>query len=710
MAQDKPLLSQHRFASAPDINAPTGISVSPEGVAFVSCDINGVTNRKRRVGRVVRCEDTDDDGKADKFTNFVEGIDSPRGSCFVGNTLYLMQLPLLVAWQDRDGDGIAESSETLVEGLGQGLRAGGVVHGANGICMGIDGWLYLAIGDQGCFDATGTDGSKATLYGGGLLRVRPDGSQLSVFATGTRNLYDVAVDPFLNLFSKDNSNDGGGWGTRLLHLTEFADYGYPSRFKNFAHEFAPAIADFGAGTSTGVHFLQEPGFPEEFGNALYSGDLNSGIYRHPLKVFDASFQAQRSSFMNAPANIGIDVDGFSKMYCVSREGGGFGFASEPFGHVDIIQPADRFEAARFPSIENAKDEELVEHLASKGQVTRLNAMRAIVVRGQKFGATNSLRELALNPERRLYSRVAAIMTLKQLEGTRAHPFFRDLYQDRTLREFAVRALADVPAEIDDGARNVLRTALTDADPRVQMRVIAGLVRANDRESAEAILSLARGQRLVALTTPPVETTEADSWSPAHQIVPHAAIRAAIRLGSVGMLLGKLDDEALREPALRCLQEIHSKEVVEGLSKKVIATDDKHLAKLITVALFRLYHREAEWNGRSWWRSRPNFSGPYFSCTEWEHTPVVREAIRIAFRKVDPSGYAELFQLMQLNQVPEQDLELDIEFDAALALLDKREITSEEFNLLMATAVDPKRPEQEQLLVFDYFRRGPLPES
>ena len=710
LAQDEPQLVQHRFASAPDINAPTGISVSPEGVAFVSCDTNGVTNRKRKVGRVVRCEDTDGDGKADKFTDFVSGVDSPRGSCFVGNSLYLMQPPLLVAWQDRDGDGVAESSEKLVEGLGQGLRTGGVVHGANGICMGIDGWLYLAIGDQGCLGATGTDGSKANLYGGGLLRVRPDGSQLSVFATGTRNLYDVAVDPFLNLFSKDNSNDGGGWGTRLLHLTEFADYGYPSRFKNFGHEVAPALADFGAGTSTGVHFLHEPGFPDEIGNALYSGNLDSGIYRHPLKAFDGSFQVQRCSFMDAPANIGIDVDGFSRVYCVSRAGGGFGFASEPFGHVDIIQPTDRSRAARFPSIENAKDAELVDHLASESQVARLNAMREIVARGSKFSASNSLRKLALNPERPLYSRVAAIMTLKQLEGARAHPFFRELYQDGIVREFVVRALSDVRAEIDDGAKSIIREALTDADPRVQMRAIAGLVRADDQESAKAILSLAGNQKLIALSEPDADKAEQDGWATPHRIVSPAAIRAVILLAPVGMLLEILDDEELREPALRCLQEIHSKEVVEGLSKKVSATNDQQLAKLITVVLFRLYHREAEWDGKSWWRSRPNFAGPYFRCTKWKHTPTVREAIRIAFRKADPSDYPELFHLMRLNQVPELELKLDIEFDEALALLDKQELTSSEFNLLMDAAVDPKRPEREQLLAYDYFRRGSLPES
>ena len=92
---------------------------------FVSCDVNGNTNRQRGAGKVVRCEDTDGDGKADRFTNFVEGIDSPRGSCYVGDTLYLMQATSLVAYRDLNDDGIAEKKTVLVRQLGQGLDGGG---------------------------------------------------------------------------------------------------------------------------------------------------------------------------------------------------------------------------------------------------------------------------------------------------------------------------------------------------------------------------------------------------------------------------------------------------------------------------------------------------------------------------------------------------------------------------------------------------------
>jgi hypothetical protein len=41
--------------------------------------------------------------------------------------------------------------------------------------MGIDGWIYVAVGDFGFRDAVDRDGKKLTMHGGGIVRVRPDG-------------------------------------------------------------------------------------------------------------------------------------------------------------------------------------------------------------------------------------------------------------------------------------------------------------------------------------------------------------------------------------------------------------------------------------------------------------------------------------------------------------------------------------------------------
>ncbi|MCM8531155.1 MAG: hypothetical protein NE330_08355, partial [Lentisphaeraceae bacterium] len=248
-----------RFVDHKNITAPAGMSVSPEGVVYVSSDPNAARSGLLDVGKIYRCEDTDKDGVADKVTVFLDKVNAARGSCFVGDTLYLLHPPLLSALRDTDGDGVADVKKVLIDGVGQGVVTKRVDHAQNGVRMAIDGWLYLSIGDQGCYKATGTDGSQATLFGGGVLRVRPDGSNLEVYSTNVRNIYNVAIDPYLDIFSRDNTNDGGGWNTRFHHIPQLADFGYPRLYKHFGNEAMASMVDYGGGSGTGMYYLHEPG-------------------------------------------------------------------------------------------------------------------------------------------------------------------------------------------------------------------------------------------------------------------------------------------------------------------------------------------------------------------------------------------------------------------------------------------------------------------
>ncbi|HAD60239.1 MAG TPA: hypothetical protein DCG12_13425 [Planctomycetaceae bacterium] len=702
--------NQTRFVTSEHISAPTGLSVSPEGVVFVSCDENGAHGTRRNIGKVIRCEDTDRDGVADQITAYIDHIDSPRGSCFVSGTLYLMQSPFLMAYQDADKDGVAEIKTPLVTQLGNGLRSGPVVHGANGVRMGIDGWLYLAVGDQGCFEATGTDGTKATLRGGGLLRVRPDGSQLSVVATGTRNIYDIAVDPWLNLFARDNTNDGGGWNTRLHHVTELADFGYPHLYRSFQHEIMLPVADYGSGAGTGMYYIHEPGVPGEFADTLLSGDLNTGLAIHPRRSAEASFQIQQESFRNLPAVIDMDMDGSSRLYCASRDGGGFGVATEPFGYVDVIQPSNRRKEVSFPEMSRRSDTELIMSLTSRSQVVRLNAMREIVERGP--GKTFSTGLLATAQDSSLpdYVRAAAILTLKQLNGPQSHPVLRKLYPDAAIREFIVRAVGDVTNEFDETAKAICQDGLKDKNPRVHLRAIVGLARSGEADAATDLLPLAAKLRMSAGPADAATQKEEGDWSPPHHAVPLTALKAIVRLDATEILLNSLDNHEFREVALRGLQEIHSPQIVSALSAKIEQTGDRELARLITMALFRLYHKEAPWDGTRWWGHRPNFKGPYYDPVTWKGTAAVRSALKRAFRKVSPTDYARLFELMRLNQIAASELNLDIQFDEVLAYLDKETLTSAEHTKLMNAAADQSRPDDELLQIYKYYQRGPFPDS
>ena len=69
----------HTFASPPDADYPAAITVAPNGDVYVSSDQNGSLGKKPGMGRIIRCRDTDGDGKADEFVRFVPDVDSPRG-------------------------------------------------------------------------------------------------------------------------------------------------------------------------------------------------------------------------------------------------------------------------------------------------------------------------------------------------------------------------------------------------------------------------------------------------------------------------------------------------------------------------------------------------------------------------------------------------------------------------------------------------------
>jgi glucose/arabinose dehydrogenase len=158
-----------------------------------------------------------------------------------------MHSPFLTALRDRNGKDVADERRDLLEGLGLPPEKNPVrLHCANGVVAAHDGWLYLALGDHGV-DVKRPEGDRLALNGGGILRCRPDGSDLHVFATGTRNIYDVSLDEDLNVFFRDNENDGGTYMIRVCHSFFGADHGYPYKYYERPDEALKPIGDFGLG-------------------------------------------------------------------------------------------------------------------------------------------------------------------------------------------------------------------------------------------------------------------------------------------------------------------------------------------------------------------------------------------------------------------------------------------------------------------------------
>ena len=369
------------FAAPPAVNYPVFVAASVDGTVFVSSDGNGSLGRSPDRGRVIRLRDLDGDGRADETKVFCQ-VDAPRGLVWDHDRLYLMHPPHLSAFIDNDGDGIADEQKVLVRNLAFDYDKRPADHTTNGVSLGVDGWLYIAGGDFGFIDAEGTDGRKLTHRGGGVIRVRPDGTGLEVYSTGTRNILEVAISPQMDMFARDNTNDGGGWDVRLHHFTGMDDHGYPRLYKNFPTECIQPLADYGGGSGCGAVYIDEPGFGK-WGNAPFTADWGTGsLFRHSVSAKGATFQETRKpdSFIKMTRPTDADVDGNSRVYCASWRGATFDWAGPDVGYIVCVKPKN-FQPEEMPKFATESDTRLIDLMHAPSYRRRVEAQRELIRRG-----------------------------------------------------------------------------------------------------------------------------------------------------------------------------------------------------------------------------------------------------------------------------------------------------------------------------------------
>ena len=619
------------FGSPPQVNYPVCLAAAPTGELFVGIDEQGSLGKQSGGGRVVRCVDSDGDGTADRVNTFAQ-MDHPRGLFYDAGSLWVLHPPLLSVFHDDDGDGTADRSETLVSGISTDLvEKRGADHTTNGIRMGIDGWLYIAVGDFGFVDAKGADGKTISRRGGGVVRVRPDGTEMEVVAWGLRNILDVCIDPLMNMFTRDNTNDGGGWDVRLSHIFPSGRYGYPSLYKNFADEILPPLADFGGGSGCGGMYLHDERWPSKFGDALYTCDWGrSEVYVHNLPTNGATFDGHQELFLKIPRPTDIDVDGSGRLYVSSWKNGQFKYSGPDVGFVVQIKPKN-FLPKPFPDLASTSDQQLVKYLSSPSAVHRLHTQREILRRGESahvtkdtasVSAVDSFREelsdLAGDRSMPPYARVAAIFTLKELSSEASHGVLLNLVNDEDVSEFAMRALTDRTGQLEGLSLRPFIEALTYVNPRIQAQALISLGRIGRAEAADAVLPFCDRKGVPA--------TAQNAANPAI-VIPHLAVQALVAMKATSQCM-----EALGGPhadgALRALRQMHDPQVVDGLIKKLSATRENVKRVAILSALIRLYHREGAYRG-DWWGTRPDTTGPYYDRKAWQASARIGQVVRTA---------------------------------------------------------------------------------
>ena len=226
------------------------------------------------------------------------------GLVWHAGALYVMHAPHYTMFQDTNGDGIADVRKDLADGFGPPAGVYGFNdHIVTGTRLGLDGRVYVSVGDKGVPKATGADGSTLSLEGGGVISMRLDGTQLEIVSTGTRNHLDVAMDSLDNIFTYDNTDDGLGWWTRFTHHVPTGYYGYPYDYLTHADRHLPRISEHGGGSPVGAACYREAAWPAKYRDNAFHCEWGKGkIQRFATRPSGATFTAEMEDFMVREGN------------------------------------------------------------------------------------------------------------------------------------------------------------------------------------------------------------------------------------------------------------------------------------------------------------------------------------------------------------------------------------------------------------------------
>ena len=684
------------FAPWQTANYPVYVAAAPNGDLYVSSDGCGSLGRDADRGRVLRLRDKDGDGRADEVTEFIASIDSPRGLIWDHDRLYLLHPPHVSAFFDRNGDGVAEDSKRLVSNIAFGFKDRPADHTTNGLDLGVDGWIYVAGGDFGFVEAVGSDGRKLQNRGGGVYRFRPDGSGLELFSYGTRNILAVPTSPLLDLFGRDNTNDGGGWNVRFHYFSGLDDHGYPRLYLNFADEIISPLADYGGGSGCGGVYIHEPGFPKDWANAPFTCDWGrAGLYRHRVERRGAGFVETEApkNFIRVNRPTDADVDGMSRVYQASWNGpASFNWAGPEHGFVVQVKPKG-FKPEPLPNFEKLSDQELIDLFESPSQVRAMAAQRTLLRRAEKIETTHLLTRFAEDSSKELRSRVIALYSISQrlLHSTsfpreKEMETFLSLTNDTALAPFVMRALGDLGLDLVTQGKpglspvNILKTGLESSDPRTCL---------------EAIVSTVRQKR------PELANSVARSLGHTDATLAHVAYRALQALGAHKSALAVLKNEsssrAQRVGASFALKRIHAPEVVDSLEKHLNDPKDNLFIHAFEI-LARLYYKEKDWDEKHW-GGRPDTRGPYYETSTWEQSSRILNILRQAVSLVSNQKVGSYLAIMSQNRIEDNDSLLKMvqlaQKDPSLIptmasqLVDKEDIPDAALKILASSANNQK---------------------
>jgi putative membrane-bound dehydrogenase-like protein len=278
------------YASEPNIINPIAMTWDERGRLWVVQSMDYPHGLENEVGgdRITICEDSDGDGKADKFIDFATNQSLTTGIVKVKDGIIVSQAPNMVYLKDDDGDDVMDGKEILFDGFG----IWDTHAGPSSLKYGYDNMIWGAVGYSGFenkFNGENVNFSR------GVYRFSKDGKEFEPLGQFNNNTWGLGISQDFEVFgSTANNNHACYVGIPMKYYSYLAqkpDWAINADFIQGHYEISPVDTvplqqvDVRGGytAAAGANFYLANNYPKEYQNQMYVNEP-TGHLVHIAKI------------------------------------------------------------------------------------------------------------------------------------------------------------------------------------------------------------------------------------------------------------------------------------------------------------------------------------------------------------------------------------------------------------------------------------------
>jgi len=278
------------FAAEPDIINPIAFAWDERGRLWVVQSQDYPHDLENEVGgdRITICEDTDGDGRADKFTDFATEQSLSTGIVIVKGGAIVAQAPDMLYLEDTDGDDKMDKRTVLFSGFG----VWDTHAGPSSLRYGLDNQIWGAVGYSGFENKFG---NKEVTFTRGVYRFPRDGKSFEPIGQFNNNTWGMGMMEDGEIFgSTANNNHACYVGIPLRYynyLSKLPSWAISADFIQGHYDIHPVDTvplqqvDVRGGytAAAGANFYTAKNYPKAYQNQMYV-NAPTGHLVHTAKI------------------------------------------------------------------------------------------------------------------------------------------------------------------------------------------------------------------------------------------------------------------------------------------------------------------------------------------------------------------------------------------------------------------------------------------